>query len=190
MSNFGNNNIGFFNGGGVPTTINYGLFAQTDDSIPVTATTIEGSLIGAGQGSLSVPANAFRVADSYVANLSGLMSAQNNDSITIRIKSGSVVLADSGALTLPQIANQVWIITLEFTIRTLGAAGVASIVTFGQFHILKKASGSQEGFGFNTINTTTFDTTTSNALDITIEWSSNNANNSIYSDIFVLNKVY
>ena len=173
-----------------PLPVNLGLFAQTGNSTPITATTLEGTLIDGGVGTLSVPANGFVVGDSFVASLSGLMSAKNNDTITIRVKSGSVVLADSGALTLPTIANQVWSLGIEFTVRTLGGAGVASIVTLGQLHILKFASGTQEGFGFNSVNTTTFDTTVTNTLNITAEWSSNSASNSIYTDLFVLNKSY
>ena len=171
-------------------TGNHGLFAQTSNSTPITSTIAETGLLGTGVGTLSVPANGFSIGDSFSANMSGLMSAKNNDSITIRIKSGSVVLADSGALSLPSITNQVWNLTINFTISTIGGVNVASIVTFGEMHILKLASGTQQGFGFNTVNTTTFDTTVLNTLEITAQWSSNNANNSIYSDIFVLNKSY
>jgi hypothetical protein len=178
----------------IPTIIvqtgNYGLFAQTSDSTPITSTIVESGLLGTGVGTLSVPANSFSVGDSFSANMSGLMSAKNNDSITIRIKSGSVVLANSGALSLPSITNQVWNLTISFTIRTIGGVNVASIVTFGEMHILKLASGTQQGFGFNTINNTTFDTTIPNTLSVTAEWSSNSALNSIYTDIFVLNKIY
>jgi hypothetical protein len=180
-------------GGIIPAPIpatNYGLFAQTANSIPIAATTTEGTLIDGGVGTLSVPANSFKVGDSFQANFGGVMSAQNNDTITIRVKTGSVVLATSGALTMPSIINQVWNLILNFTVRSIGATGVASIVTLGEFHILKFASGTQEGFGFNTINNTTFDTTIPNTLDVTAQWSSNNAGNSIYSDIFILNKVY
>lgn len=167
-----------------------GLFAQTANSTAITASTTEGTLIDGGVGTLSVPANLFRVGDSFVVNISGIMSAQNNNTITIRVKTGSVILADSGPLTMPAITNQVWNLNLYFTIRTLGGAGVASIVTLGELHILKLASGTQQGFGFNTINNSTFDTTISNTLDVTAQWSTNNANNSIYSDLCVLTKVY
>lgn len=167
-----------------------GFFAQTSNSTPVTATVSELTLLGGGVGSLIVPANGFSVGDSFTANMSGIMSAKNNDTITIRIKSGSVILAESPALTMPTVANQVWNLTIDFTIRSLGGAGVASIATLGQLHILKFASGQQEGFGFNTINTTTFNTTTSNTLNVTAQWSSNSALNSIYTDIFVLTKIY
>jgi hypothetical protein len=172
-----------------PST-NYGLFAQTANSVPITATTTEGTLIDGGVGTLSVPPNGFSIGDSFQATFGGYMSAKNNDSITIRIKSGSIILADSGALSLPAITNQVWNLTLMFTIRAIGTSGVASIVTLGEFHILKLASGTQQGFGFNSLNNTTFNTTIPNNLDVTVQWSSNSALNSIYSDIFVLNKIY
>ena len=170
--------------------VNYRLFAQTGNSTTITATTTEGTLIGGGVGSLTVPANGFQVGDSFRLDMGGVMSAQNNNTITIRLKSGSVSLGSSVAMTMPSITNQVWYLTTTFTIRAIGAAGVASIVSLSQFHVLKAASGTQEGFAWNTVNSTTFDTTISNTLSITAQWSSNNANNSIYSDIFTLSKTY
>jgi len=186
---FGSRVSGFF-GNGLPSTVSRGLFAQTANSTPITATTNEGTLIDGGVGTLSVPANGFSVGDSFTANMSGIMSARNGDTMIIRIKSGSVVLSESAPFTLNATTNQVWSLLVDFTIRTIGGAGVASICTLGQMHVLKEASGTQQGFGFNTINTTTFDTTISNTLNITIQWSSNSASNSIYSDLFVLTKIY
>jgi hypothetical protein len=175
--------------GNIPAT-NYGLYAQTANSTLITGTNVESSLIGSGVGTLSVPANGFSVGDSFQANLSGIMSAKNNDTITIRVKSGATILGFSPPFVMPGINNQVWNLTINFTIRNLGIAGVASLVVNCEFHILKLASGTQEGFGFNTINTTTFDTTIPNTLGITVQWSSNSAINSIYSNQFVLNKTY
>lgn len=176
--------------GSTPPATNYGLFAQTASSIPISGTTTEGTLIDGGIGTLSVPPNSFFVADSFVGIFGGKMSAKNNDTLTIRVKSGSTILANSGPLTMPGINNQVWSLNLNFTIRTIGAAGVASIVTIGQLLVLKLASGTQEGFGFNTINNTTFNTTILNTLDVTAQWGSSSGNNSIYSDLFVLNKIF
>lgn len=170
--------------------VNYRVFAQTGNSTAITATTTELTLIDGGVGTLTVPANGFQVGDSFTLNMGGVMSAQNGNTITIRLKTGSVSLGSSGAMTMPAITNQVWYLTTNFTIRAIGAAGVASVVVLSQFHILKAASGTQEGFAWNTTNTTTFDTTISNTLSITAQWSSNNASNSIYSDIFTLSKTY
>ena len=174
---------------GAPAPTVYGLFAQTGNSATHTGTSF-GTLIAGGVGSLTVPANGFSVGDSFRVDMGGLLSAQNNNTITIRLKSGNTILADSPAFTMPHITGQVWMLSVNFTIRAIGAAGVASIVTIAQLHILKAASGTQEGFAWNVVNNTTFDTTQTNLLDIQAKFSSSSANNSIYSDIFVLNKIY
>ena len=168
----------------------YGLFAQTGNSTVVSATTVETTLIGGGVGTLSVPANGFTVGSSFRVVFGGLMSTKNNDTLRVRVKSGSVVLADSGVQTQSSTTDDVFELTLNFTIRKIGGAGVAEIVTLGVFHTTKQSNNTPAGFGFNTVNNTTFDTTVSNTLDVTTEWSSNSALNKIYSDIFVLNKIY
>jgi hypothetical protein len=174
----------------IPATKNYGLFSQTANSTTITGTTSEGTLIDGGVGTLSVPANGFKVGDSFQVQMGGMISAKNNDTIRIRLKTGSVVLADSTPLTMPGITNQVWYLSAHFTVRSIGAAGVASIVTVAQLHVLKAASGTQQGFAWNTVNSSTFDTTIQNTLNITAQFSSNSGLNSIYSDIFILNKIY
>lgn len=168
-----------------------GLFAQTADSIPVTATTVESSLINGGVGSMSVPANGFTVGDSFNAALSGVMDAANNQTIRIRVKAGSIILLDSGVQSLTNsIINDIWTLNINFTIRQIGGAGTASIASFGRFTYSKTSNGSIEGFGINTINSTTFDTTISNTLDVTVQWGSDNAENSIFTDVFILHKTY
>jgi hypothetical protein len=170
---------------------NYGLFTQTANSTPVSGTIVETTLINGGTGTLSVPANGFAVGDSFRAVMGGVMNAANNQTIRIKVKAGSVILADSGVQSLTNaIVNDVFSVNIDFTVRTLGIAGVASIVTLGTFHYTKTTNNTVQGFSFNTINNTTFDTTLPNTLDITVQWGSNNAGNSIYSDIFTLNKTF
>ena len=170
---------------------NYGLFTQTDDSTPVSGSDVETTLINGGIGTLSVPANGFIVGDSFRAIMGGVMNAANNQTIRIRVKAGSVVLADSGVQNLGNaIVDDIFSINIDFTIRAIGIAGVASIVSLGGFHYTKTSNSTAQGFSFNTLNNTTFDTTIPNTLDITIQWGSNDAGNSIYSDIFILNKTF
>jgi len=171
-------------------TIIGGLFAQTADSLPITGTTTETTLLDGGVGSLTVPANFFKVGDSFSVTMSGHISSVNNNTLQIRVKSGSVVLGDTGAITMPSTTNKHWNLEIRFTIRTIGAAGVASIASFGQFNFSKNASNAFEGADFSIINNTTFDTTISNTLNITAQWSSNNAGNNIYSESFILTKIY
>lgn len=174
----------------LPYQPTYGVFSQTGDSIPVSATTVETTMIDGGVGTLSVGANQFRIGDSFRAILGGEMSVGNNQTLRLRVKSGSVVLADSGLQTVTNITNDIFHYTLDFTIRNIGTTGTADIVTIGNFKYTKTSNGTVEGFAFNTINNTTFDTTTSNTLDVTAQWGSTDATNSIKTDIFTLTKIY
>ena len=175
---------------GMPLTTNYGLFAQTANSTPITATNVESSLIGGGLGTLSVPAKSFQVGDSFVAKLYGHISCVGTATIQIRVKSGSVLLADTGVIALDVTTNKHWNIEVNFTIRSLGIASVGSIVSAGLFSYIKNSGLNFEGANFVFLNNTTFDTTVNNTLVITAQWNTNNAGNNIYSDLFILNKIY
>jgi len=167
-----------------------GLFAQTANSTPITGTT-ETTLIDGGVGTLTVPANGFQVGDSFKADMSGIMDATNNETLIIKVMGGPIVLLDSGLQTLgSSIINDVWNLSVDFTIRALGGPGVAEIAASGKFTYLKTNNGNLEGFAFSTINNTTFDTTISNVLDITATWGSTDPINSIYSETFILTKIY
>ena len=169
-----------------------GLFAQTAQSTPITDDGPH-SIIGAGQGVLTVPENGFQVGDSFNVASGGMMSCKNGETLTIRILSGTTTLSLSPVLTMPSsgVINQVWLMDINFVIRAIGPAGTAKIAVIANFHVLKQASGTQEGFGWRTINETDFDTTVLNELDVTFRWGSNTPlQNSVYSDVFILHKTY
>ena len=169
-----------------------GIYSQTANSGTVTATTTETTIIGSGVGTLSVPANGFAAGYAFVAKLNGIVSNVNGETIRIRVKETGTgaVLADSGAITLSAATTKNWTLEIAFTVRATGAAGVAAIMTHGNYRYTQNAGLDLEGFGFSTLNTTTFNTTVLNTLTITVQWGSNNAGNSIYSDTFVLIKDY
>lgn len=174
----------------LPLPVVFGLFAQTGNSPIITNTTVESTLIDSGVGTLSVPANGWAIGDSFRADFGGIINTGNNQTIQIRVKTGSVILLDCGAQTISNLTGGIWTLSINFTIRALGAAGVASIVSLGRFTYTKTVNGALEGFSFNTVNNTTFDTTVSNTLDVTAQWGAASTLNNIYSDIFVLNKIY
>lgn len=169
---------------------NYGLYSQTTNSSDITNTTSELSLIGSGIGSLSVPSNGFKVGDSFSVRIGGFISTSSNHTLTIKTKSGSVVLSTSGSQTFPATTSEIWTLNLSFTIRSIGGAGVGSIITLGNFTSVKSSNGAIQGFSFNTLNNTTFDTTISNTLDITAQWGQLDAGDSIYSNNFILDKTF
>lgn len=166
------------------------LYTQTNSSTPITNTASELSLLDGGLGTLTVPANMFKVGDSFHAVATGHVSANNNDKLRIRIKTGAVVLADTGNITMAGATSKHWKLEVFFTVRSIGTSGVAVIVTGGTFVYTKDASNAFEGANFSTETTTGFDTTINNTLSITAQWNVASAGNSIYSEIFTLNKTY
>ena len=172
------------------TPNSYGLFSQTQSSTPVAATTAETTIIGLGVGQLSIPANGFQVGDAFHAKLGGHVSCANGETLRIRIKESSIVLADTGVMTLNATSNDFWEIEADFVIRATGSAGTAAILSNGQFVYIRNTNLNYDGVGFNTLENTNFDTTVPSTLEITAEWGSNNAANSITTDVFTLIKTF
>jgi hypothetical protein len=168
-----------------------GLFAQTGNSTPVSATTVETTLVSGGVGTLVIPANGFQIGDSFSAVLIGHLSCVGTATLHIRVKTDTgILLADTGVVDMDTATNKHWKLDINFTIRQLGAATVASIASGGLFAYTKNSGFNFEGVNFSITNDTTFDTTISNTLLVTAEWNTNNAGNSIYTEIFTLNKTY
>lgn len=163
----------------------FGLYAQTVQSATITNTTTETSVIGSGVGGLTVPADTFLRGDSYHAKIGGIISAQNGDDITINIKTGSTVLASTGAISLSPVTALGWELELDFTIASLTATG--SMCTNGNF-AYNRDTGSLEGFVFQDVQT--IDTTIDNTLDVTVTWGQAKTQDQIYSANFVLFKTY
>jgi hypothetical protein len=175
----------------IPPTISYGLYAQTENSIPITGTNQELSLIDGGVGSLTVPANGFSVGDSFQALFIGVISCVGTATLDIKIKTETgVLLADTSIVGMDATTDKSWRLDINFTIRKTGAVGIASISSGGLFSYTKNAGLNFEGSNFSLVNNTTFDTTIENNLLVTAKWNTNNVGNSIYTEIFTLNKIY
>jgi hypothetical protein len=155
----------------------YGLFSQTGNSVTVSGTTSETTIVGLGIGTLTVPANGFSIGDSFTLKMFGDLGTQNNDTLRIKVKSGSVILGDTGLVTMPTISDNHFMLDIGFTIRATGTTGNASILSSGFFTFITDSSNN-------------YDTTSSNTLDITAQFNTTNASNFIYSEFLVLNKVY
>lgn len=170
---------------GAPSTGLYGLFSQTAQGPTITNTTTESDVLGTGVGTLSIPANGFKVGDAFHAKVGGTISAQNGDDITIRVKNGATVLASTGVITLSPVSSLAWEIEIDFTIRTIGATG--QIFTNGNF-AYNRNTGSLEGFVFS--DTQTIDTTVASTLMITVEWGQAKTQDIIFTDMTTLYKIY
>lgn len=169
---------------------NYGLYAQTALGALITNTTTETSLVGAGVGGLTVPANTFKVGDSFTAKMCGTLSCANNETIHIRVKSDGVTIADAGIFQMKITTDKYFELVLDFTITKIGVAGVAELFTNGQYSYNHNAAGEIAGNNFALISNTLFNTTVTNVLSITAEWGTAKTANKIQSQNFVLTKVY
>ena len=100
------------------------------------------------------------------------------------------VLCDTGIIDMDLATNKPFLLSLYFTIRTLGGVGVASISSGGLFSYIRNGGTQFEGYVLSQINTTTFDTTIDNTLVVTAQWNTGSASNTIQSFNFVLQKIY
>jgi hypothetical protein len=176
----------------IPSTTNYGLATQLANSTPIANTIVKSTLNSSSYaGTLSVPANGFSIGDSFNAYMMGHISNNNNVGLTITIETvAGVVLATTGLMSLAVSSNNHWVLNADFVIRATGTAGVASIITAGSFAHSKSSNNNLETYNFISENTTTFNTTIASELVIKAQWGTASASNSIYSNVFILNKVY
>lgn len=166
-----------------------GLYAQTAPATVVTGTAQQ-TLINGGVGTMTVPANGFQIGDSFVAYFSGKISSVNNAVLEIRVLSNGNTLADTGPITMFGTTNKDWEMFINFTVRTIGAAGVASIATSGRFLYNKDSASLPESKGFFNLNNTTFNTTVANTLNVTAQWDTANPINQIQTEMFNLYRIY
>jgi hypothetical protein len=166
-----------------------GLYTQTVNG-PTANSNVETSIIGAGNGTLSIPANGFRVGDTFTCKAAGHISSANND-LRLRVKADSVSLADTGMFNYNTSGSELTFdLELTFVIRNVGGTGTAEILTKGFLRTIKNSNLSVNGYSFEYTNNTTFNTTIANTLDITVQWDQNVPTDIFYTDILVLNKVF
>lgn len=174
-----------------------GMYSQTSASLPITNTTTETSLFDGATsvGTLQVLPAQFNIGDSFHCKIGGFVTCLNNSDVTIRVMSNmgtaqESILVDTGIIQLPTMTNRVFEIELDFTIRTLGNTTQASIITMGEVNYVQNSGTSFEGSNFCVLNNTTFNTVIGNNLDVTWEWATASASNSIKSEIVNLRKTY
>lgn len=160
------------------------VFIQTTNKT-VANTVTETSLIDGGVGQLTIPANFFTVGKTLKFELLGFHSATSNPTLRVRVKIGSVTVCDSGAVSTANSTNDLVQLNAMITCRTTGVSG--EVHGHGYWQEL--------GSGFNNfqmVNTSpvVIDTTATNTFDITVEWGTASASNTITSTnviIWVIN---
>jgi hypothetical protein len=148
----------------------FGIFTQTETTL--VNTTVATNVIGTGIGSVTIPANNFIAGDSFTVKVGGQITSSNNDTITFTIQTATGVIFSSFTTSLPVTTDQPYELEIDFTVRNIGAAGVASITNNGQLTFQADQQSSYQGGMTNGINAIDFSTTTDNTLVILAEHSS------------------
>jgi hypothetical protein len=170
-----------------------GLSSGTSNSPILSGSTAEQSILAPTfVGSRQAPANTFQQGDAYVATLAGNFSSNNGDTLTLRLKGGAVGTTILSTLVVPLNGSSgvYYELEINFLVRQIGAAGVADLAINYDFSYNQAAGGNFQGERKCEVNNTTFDSTILNQLDITAQFSSTNAGNSIETLLSTLGKTY
>lgn len=152
------------------------LFTQTADGA-ATNTTTETSLVGAGVGSVTLPANFLVVGKTLRLRLVGRHSTQATPgTLTVRVKLGSTVLGSFTTTPTGSVTDGYFILDYLLTCRTAGGSGTAIGQGRFEFGTSSAAGGTRS---FVATAATTIDTTASQTVDVTAQWQTASTSNSV-----------
>lgn len=150
---------------------NASLFVQTGSST-LGNSAAETTIIGSGVGSKVLPANYWKVGKTIRFRLWGHISETGTPTLQIKLKLDAVTLLDSGAITLPaSLSSSRFCFEGEITCRTAGGSGTVMVqgqlITGGTVTEVVKTA------------TVTVDTTQSDTIDVTAQWGTADAANTL-----------
>jgi hypothetical protein len=134
-------------------------------------------------GTVTIPANTLKVGDTLRIRTQGIATATNStDTLTVRLKLGSTVLATTGALDVAD--NDIFFVEFNLTVRTIGASG--TFVGVGSATIGAAGTATRKAIF---LASTAIDTTVDNSLTVNATWSVASASNSVRMDVLNVEKV-
>ncbi len=188
----GNNIIGLDTINGIQPS--GGVYSNPTQNSYSGATTETDILTGTEYGTKTIPANdGFSAGSLYSLKIGGEFDATNNDVFTIRVLSNYNTVNEAEFVNIPititdsNLTNQYFELEIDFAIRTVGGAAVASIVTNGSFDYYN-TNNLKKGTGINNINNTTFRTDIDNTLSVT--YATTEASVNFTCDIATITKFY
>lgn len=142
-----------------------GYFVQTANVV-VANTVAETTIVGAGTGSMTIPADRLRAGTHIRIRARGIIADTATPTLQLRIKIGATTYCDTGAIPLTALAGtHGWVIDADMTIRTAGAGGTA----IGSA-IMNINSGTFVDMDTTNTATTAIDTTAAKTVDVTLQW--------------------
>lgn len=158
------------------------IFSSTADK-GVTNSTTETSVIGTGDGTLTLPVNTLIAGRVIRITVSGIFSddAVTPGTVTVAAKLGATTVATTGAQTpAAGVANGGWKAVIIISCRTAGSSG--TVMAHGSFENQGSALAENNWWMLNT-GTTTINTEATQAIDVTWDWGTADADNSTTGQI-------
>lgn len=167
--------------------LNVNLYTNTGTGTAIQNTTTETSLftgLTGGAGSTrDVEGGISRVGTHYKFRVVGNVSSTASPTLRIRTKLGATTVADTTAGTVNTAGGKFWL-DIDIAVNTIGASG--TVTTFMRFDYSSANTGAVTVATLNGANAgVTVDTTATQTLDVTIEWSAASASNSL--TVFTMN---
>lgn len=155
----------------VSRTVSRRISSQTA-SVTVANSVAETTVLGTSIGSKTILANVTKIGGRIKATVSGIISNTATPTLTLKLKLGSTVVLSTGAITTPSgLSNSLLLLKIDATFRTVGGSG--TIIGQG-FAILNGTI-----FPLTLTATVTIDTTANQEIDVTAQWGTASASNTL-----------
>lgn len=177
------------------------LISQQVDGTALNTSTTETSIL-AGQGKYMLPANFLGDAGQVLriramGRVSNIVTTPGTLTFRVKFNTTPIAVASSGALALNIVAktNVTWILDWDLTLRTVGSGTTATLMHSGSWQSESVIASPAAGAGGAASHIfpasapavgTGFDSTVTNLIDLTAQWSISNAGNSIQTHSFKL----
>lgn len=143
------------------------LYSATAASNTVTNTTVETAF---SNSTYTIPANSLQAGDVIRIRGQGLVvGAANTDTITIKVKLGSTAILTSPAPDT--VTNDIFVFDTDLIIRTIGASGTFVAGGTASIQTPSAAAGAADITAPSFVGSTAINTTTTNAITVTVTWS-------------------
>ena len=166
---------------GIEQTLVGTIFTQTADKT-IADTTTETTLFGTGVGTLTLPANFWVVGKTIRIEIHGDFADAGNPTVDIHAYYGATKIIDSSPIALSGLGGtEEWETEVIITCRSVGATGTVETVIDWEYETTTGSSAIERLDVAGTL--TTIDTTASGVLDVTFQWGTAAAANTIHSHV-------
>jgi hypothetical protein len=161
------------------------MHIRNNGDITVTNTTTETSVLGASQNgsTKTIEAGLARVGRFFIVRVYGAVTTTGTPTLTVRLKLGSTTIGNTGAVAMANntASNAAFLIEALISVYTTGATGTVNVPS------LKVSYPTSQGGAMNAFSggagsgpgTTVVDLTVAQTFDVTVQWGTASASNTV-----------